>query len=507
MERELNKIELSESLCEQIKNEVVASGLVYFVPLNKYQFYNGGSPQLVAVLPEQSRYLTKFLAPQTDGIQSFVGIDSEKILPAIFDKKQIGLETQALNEMEKGLLNLLALPSLVLSDPELSKLLNKSLSSGDKEKLEFDKFKTDCQYLTSASILRADLLLKEDGKVLCCDPNIIPVGYAITASLAEKVEAASGYPTKAKPDYLEGIAKACTETPDRVSGILTTLSYPNWPSHMVLAKTLRETYGVPFYMIPFECMNSDGTLNLESLNEFNKTFKIESVNSKDSVPGTLIRYAREAVSFRDETKVVNAPGVRVLESQIWTGMVFLPGFKELATKKGISPEAIEGIKKIVVPTLIARMNGDIFEIATDLTKSNNSYDFLWEPLETRLDLLEPFKNLNPNEKPKEKSWYIKTLSTSGKKGVRFTGDGRIDQAPKLIAKPVNSMGLNDGSLFLIQPKVRSALSIEGNESRIKVDLFVSLNSGKAILVDFMATPINQRAAHGGSSTRLGLVIL
>src|SRR5581483_11403400 len=164
-------------------------------------------------------------------------------------------------------------------------------------------------------------------------PNLVPLGYAISADLADGIEGQTGIAVSAKSDYLDEIVTSIESKGDgKISGITTTLNYPNWTSHKRFAEFVRERTGKNnFFVIPGDCVDSDGQIDIDKLNQFNRTFNIPEVDASASkVPGVIIRYNREQLAFNEETTVVNAPGIRMIETQLWGGLFALPGFKELA---------------------------------------------------------------------------------------------------------------------------------------------------------------------------------
>ena len=508
----LAKTDLAEQVISKAKTDTIQGGTFYIVPPSKYGFYeNGAKPIVIDVTPEQAVYLSSFINPDFLENPQVWG-DLELALPYVVSRKEIGLED--IERIEQGLLNLVGIPSIILKDPRFLDLLDRNLSETDKDKLEFSSYDPDKNYLTEATIVRADLLLnKDDGVVFSCDPNLVPLGYSIVENIAASIESQTGIPVKARPDYIEGIHKLASKYPNNISGIVTGLNYANWNSHAGLAKQIRDKHGDAFYVIPTEAMNSDGSVDFVKLNKFNLAFGIDAVDGTISnIPGMLIRYVRETTNFHPATEVTNASGIRLLETQIWGGLISLPGFVEIAGELGITPEQIESARKIVSPSLIGKVENGKLLIADGLSESapNGKVEFVWVEASQRLDIFEnALREARNKEKPNELTWYVKTFSTSGKKGVRFTNDGRIDQAEKNILKIIGKMEIPDSSIFLIQPKIRSVINdpVTGDELRVKIDLFLSLNTGKTVLVDYMATPISQRAAHGSSSTRIGLVTL
>ncbi len=505
-----NQIEITIATCNKATDSVLASGPYYMVPLHKYEYYENGKPQMVDVPLEQALYLNNFITGENGKPQ--MGVDVEHILPIVIERGALGLDNNNLKNMEEGLVALATIPERMLANNEVLQLINRNLSTKDKDFLEISQYNPNGVYLTPASIVRADLLLNNGSRVFSCDPNLVPLGYAISARLSENIQKETGLPVGPTNDYMQGIAEMAQQYPNKINGIVTTLNYPNWSSHQALAEIVREKTGANFYVIPIDCVKEDGTLDINALNKFNIAFDIPQINSNDfsNVPGFLIRHVREKLNYHQQTKVVGGPGIRMIETQLWGGLLALPGFENIANKQGVSNIEIQKALAVNVPTLIARVQAGELQFANAITEEDSGLNFNWITVDSKQNLemfLGPLYTINCQEKPSELSWFIKTLSTSGKKGVKFTNDGRIDQTPANILKIVSKMQLEDGGIFLIQPKVRSVIkNTDNTEIRTKVDLFLSIHTGKTVLIEYMATPIEQRSAHGSAATKLGLVL-
>lgn len=520
MERKNNfkRIEISQSVCNTVRDAIIASGLYYIVPKTKYQYYAEGSPQMVLLPEAQREYFGQFASENGQ-----IGVDLETTLSYVVDPGEIGLDEQNLKRMETGLANLVSIPEKVLKDPAFLEFVKSNVSEKDARNLEIDLYDAQRSCLNEGTIMRADLLINPDGQVFSCDPNLVPLGYSITSEIASGIEEATKVPVGPDSDYIQGLANMASRHPGKINGIVTSLNYPNWTSHKVMCEILRKETGSPYFVIPTECMTQDGKIDIVALNRFNRAFDIPEISEGVSnIPGVVVRYAREQTGFQPETEVVGAPGIRLVETQLWGGLIALNGFEEIARGYGITKEQIDSALDVITPTMIARRVGGCLEIATGITKTQSGVlELTWEILPKETDPknnaqgfripLGSLIQINCQEKPAELCWYIKTLSTSGKKGVNFTNDGNLLKMPDKVLKIVDKMSsdgrIEEGKMFLVQPKIRSVIKgDDGNENRTKIDLFVSLNTGKTVLIDYMATPISQRAAHGSAATRLGLVI-
>ncbi len=508
--------QLSQEIRDQARHTVLTvRDVFYIVPPKKYDFYNGGL-ETKDVTPAAQYY-----EPFMDGSlpAGHIGVDLEHIYEHVVPAEAIGLSEHERTKIERGLVSLVSIAQRLLQDPDVHVLLEREIADEDKDRLEFDRYDPTQEYLTPASIMRADLLVTEHQSVLCCDPNLVPLGYAICAFLADEVAQETGLAVGRRKDYDDGIIAMIQENENKISGIVTGLNYPNWQSHLGQAAELREQYGVPFYVIPTDCLTEDGTIDVEKLNAFNTAFDIPPYTDENAVPGVLIRYARETQTFHPDTAVVNAPGVRMIETQLWKGLIMLPGFDAICEKNNIDSQELCDARSSIVPTLVMKITEGSLLVATGMYEAEDGYALQWEEVSTDAtdtEAQERFSNIlvgvhntnyanNPSEKPKELAWYVKSLSTSGKKGVKLTADGRIEKTAANIMKIAQDYNYNHGGVFLVQPKLRSMIAPDNEEIRTKIDLFISLNTGQTVLIDFMATPRNQRSAHGGSSTKTGLV--
>lgn len=506
------RFSLNSKLCDTIRQEVINSGLYYIVPLKKYGYYENGAPEQLAIPESQKKYFSFYIHSLSSPDHPTIGVDMEHLLPRVTPGAEIGLGPDQRIRIEKGVSSLLEVAQISLRQEEMRKFIEGLLSEEDKLKLEFNSFDPNQSYILPASIARVDLLRKEDGELLSCDPNLLPIGYSIVSEISSRVEKASGLPVGPNTGYIEGISRMCEKHPGKINGIVTTLEYPNWPSHLTLTKIVKEKTGKSLHVIPNQALNADGTIDTDCLNEFNRAFGIEEVNSNTgAVPGFVIRYSRETQQFHPETEVVNAPGIRMLETQLWKGLIRLPGFAAVVQDYGLVDKKVDFAKQICVPTLILKRDGDNLLVASQISRTHGSLAILWENLEDRQEILraalEENNARNTSEKDNELNWYVKTLSTTGKKGVRHTNSGRVDQACKNIKKVLDNPNFNHEGVFLLQPKIRSVIQHDGNEMRAKIDLFITPHTGKTVLADFMATPIEQKSAHGSSTTKLGLVML
>lgn len=498
----INRLPLADEARELARSEVIGRGLFYIVPLSKYGYYEDGKPPSVEVGPATFAYFEPFL------VDGAIGVDLEDVFPVLLDPADVGMDGERRVEAERGISNHIAISQKFARNSEIFRLLGENLSPQDMERLEFDSFDPRHDYLAPGVLIRADLLLKEDGDVLCCDPNLVPLGFSITHQIAASLTRHSGIDLVPPDDYLNQLVSLSLQNQNRVSGVVTGLDYPNWPSHLALAEMVREKYDVPFFMIPSHCMK-DGRLDMAELGEFNRAFGIFDSFPGEDIPGSIVRYSREVNTFHPETNVIYKPGIRVVETQLWKGFVFLPGVEGLAAQCGVSMAELTSARRVVVPTLIMRRVGENLEVCTGITRRGGDLAFVWEDAESRIDLFEQTLDTNGarngSEKDNELSWFVKTPSTSGKKGVRFTNDGRCEKAPKNILKAVQRFDQPDGAVFMVQPKVRSTLKIGDNEEfRTKIDHYL-LPGGKTLLLDAMVTPLNQRSAHGSAATRLAFV--
>lgn len=500
-------VSLPEGVAEITRKKLIDSGLFYIVPPGKYQFYENGSPQMVKISPEAAVFFQPFLASEKPEI----GVDLESLVEQVVSPQEIHLNQQNIKTVESGLKALENLIINLSSKDEWLSFITGILSEKDKAGLELGFPKNGRPLVSPGTIIRADLLTTEDGRPLICDPNYIPVGYPITKMFTQGIEEATGLPLRPRPDYESGLIVMAQEKPGQVSGILTSLKYPNWPSHVILAQEISRQSGTPFYCLPVDCFDErTGLVDISALRKFNQALEIDNrfLPREDfQIPGVVIRYSRENKIFHPETKVVNPPGTRILETQVWPALVSLPGFTEFAREAGISDQELELVKANFIPSILVKIKDGEPLVATMIFRSpEGNIALKWESLSENLGILERlFAQSGSTEKSNEICWFIKTASTSGKKGVRFTSDGRIDQASKNISKQALKMGLTE--VFVVQPKIRSTINLAGEEQRTKIDFFVSANSGEMVALDFMATPINQRSAHGGSATKLGLVAI
>lgn len=498
---------------EQIKEGLIQERLAYLVPLSKRELYAGKNPLLIPVSEANKKYYPGFVDDK-----GIVIADIETPTEDILNINQLYADQLFLDNARAAQLQWIEVAHSVLSTEQGQQLFKSIVSHVDQKKLELFEFVNSKRplrdslerfgYLSDGVLVRIDELLSEDHRLLACDPNLIPLGYASIHGFIEQARSV-GFDNLGNLDcYLLNLGRLTAENGGRLSGIITALTYPNWTSHLYTAKFVRKLTGMPFFAIPLEAVNpQDGAINSNIVADFYNDLGLEGADAVkkegDIVASLLVRYCRETPQLHEETRVVNYAGFRVLESQLWGGLITLPGFEQSYNKltgKNLNPNLHQQVN---IPSLIARKNEGCVEIATSI---DGSLKLDWVNINKLVDLLTQTQNsIATTDKQADWTWFVKSPSTSGKKGVRFTSGARPEKTEKGILKLVDMMNLS--GVFLLQPKVRSTLMLDNEEQRLKVDLFLSGENLGFCGIDAMLASIHQRASHGGSATKFGLVRL
>jgi hypothetical protein len=268
----------------------------------------------------------------------------------------------------------------------------------------------------------------------------------------------------------------------------------------------------PFYVIPYDCLDSQGIIDRESLAVFLKDVGLDNhastVLSQSSVPAALIRCAREVHSFHSSTQVINPPGQYSFDNKIWSGLAALPGFQRFLEQRGISCDT-ESIVKAFVPTIVAKKVGNKILIAhaIDLTKQDE-LTLIFHPIEASVDLLNRTQAIVNSATPSaSRKWVIKLPSTSGSHGVAFTASSTMSTLEKNVTQTVETMGIPDKSLFALQPALNSCLTVDGAKRCVKLHLHYIGKDFHFAGIDFLSTPFRDKIVHLSPTTLLGSIRL
>lgn len=497
---------------KQMRQNLLDEGLQFLVSATKAEAYQDRPTKRTVVSEAQRRYLNGFVDEKGEVIGDVIDTSYETLAG-----EDIGISGETIEKSRLAQLQWIQIAYNFLTTEQGQAVFSQFLTETDKQKLELPEFLADRRplttnqggfgYMNPGVLVRIDELLSEDGRILACDPNLIPLGFAFARGYCDQARRLGVRGLNNMDGYPSRLGGMTLNNGNRLSGIVTTLNYPNWPSHAYTAAVVRELTGAPFYVIPLEAVNhGTGRIDSDQVADFYQTLGLKGAGTVkregEVVPSVVVRYARESGRVSPDTYAVNNPGFRVLESQLWNGLATLDGFEALYQRVTGQTYSQTLHRETNIPSLIGRVNGQGIDIATSI---NLDGQVNWKNINEALHLLQALQeSIQTTDKPSEWTWFVKTFSTSGKKGVRFTTGGKLDKAERNILKPAQVLA-PDGT-FLIQPKIRSTVMLE-DENRLKIDLFLSGEDLDLCGVDAMTTPIHQRSSHGGSSTRMVMVAL
>ena len=486
-----------------IKEGAYGSGLFYVVPPHKLHLHEGRKTRSLPVTPELENVFGEFKDPATGNVT----LDVEDVHHEVLAGADLGLTTPHVNKIRAGIRNHFKLARQFAQSHQGLVWLTENLSQSDYRRLELNQLRSSKLETRSpideGTLVRVDILKRQDGELVSCDPNLLPLGMAHNYTFATEVERETGNRILQSNRYVQEIARLADNHPG-LAGYLTSLAYGNWSSHMRMAQAITETTGKSFHIIPTYCFTPEGLVDTDQLRDFYKAMGLNQIipisHTGLIAPSCIVRYAREATHFDTQTKVINYPGTRITESQIWGALAVLPGIEAWMQWNKIHAN-LNLIADITVPSILARMGSNGLEVAKSVLP-NFIYDGLhlkWGLASENIPMFEAaMTSICSQEKNGERAWYIKSPATSGKKGVRFTNDGNIGKAPALVEKLLKNDPVE--GIFIIQPKIRSTHLVDDRERRLKINLFLTGEDLEFTGADCMLAPINQRATHGGSET-------
>ena len=497
-----NPLRISPELAQKIQEALLEAGLFYVVPPHKYELHKDRRTKTLLL----DSTLVEIFKPLIEPGSNQAMLDIEDLSRQVISGSDVGLNIKSAEEIRRGTLAHFSLSSQFSRSQSGRIWLEENLDAGDQARLELDPHLTPQNPIGKGSLVRVDILKQQNGEIVSCDPNIMPLGMAHNYGFSSVLRSETGLDAVQSEIYLEHLRDLAREN-FGITGILTGLHYPNWSSHMYIAKAVTTRHGLPFFIIPTDCLE-EGLINVPNLKAFYKALNLPGISALPGhdrvVPACLIRYAREASHFHPQTRVINPPGVRITESQIWGALASISGFSDCLSEMGIEV-SLSSLLKATTPSLLCRLNSHGLEMAVECKVTPaGRFETVWEKAEENLSLFQAaMDQIHSQEKQSERAWYVKSPATTGKKGVRYTNDGSVSKAPSLISKAAKDKA--SGKIFIVQPKIRSTHLQDGVEKRLKTNLFLSGEHLDFAGADCMLTPISQRAAHGGSETETCLI--
>lgn len=455
----------------QARSELINRGLYYVISPDK-----------------QERYLSRMVYPGKGNIGVDL-IDCKGVLATGFDWEIA----------RAGISKYFQVIQSVLS--QLRGWLELSLSQSTQSALEMLQFyNSSADYITTGTQVRLDMILDQMGNFRCCDPNLIPLGFAWVAGYSDVLQSV-GIPISTRCEKYIGQLVSLSTTP---SGILTTTNYPNWPSHKFTSDLVRSISNSQFYLIPPAALE-EGVVKVDKLTEFYRALDIEvpDLPHNSFVPGTLVRFVREPFYAKPETKVVQAPGIRLVESHLLTALPWISNFDSMAN---ISSAVGDSIRRTLVPGVAVRYR-DGFQLGVRLVSASaNSLELEWIPLESKegQELLVHLLSII-GVKSKTVRWFIKRACSSGFKGVRHVDTIPLARLPESLIRICAGFINLAEEIFLLQPVISSTAEILNEPRRLKVGLYLCGETLEICGVDMMTTPKGCIAVHGGSNTDYWIV--
>ncbi len=435
--------------------------------------------------------------------------------PHVIGSHNLGLDHQRVTDIQTAHSQWLEVAYSTLVTTEGKTLVQSLLSKEDQAKLEFDYF---CPtrplygvdgYISNAHLTRIDHLYNGQGEVLGCDPNLIPLGFAYVYAYSNGInQLLENEPLLGDIIIYENrLADALSNEEGKISGVVTSTKYPLWRMHLYTTNLLRQNHGVPAYVIPPEAVDSKtGEIDTRVVKDLYEELglRIPTLDPKMQAE-TLIRYCREIHSLENpDLRVVNPAGLRVMESQLWNGLINLPGYDSYYKKLTGREIDLPLHQRNYIRSALARVTIFQVQIATEIDENGN---ITWEDDLRNLpgySDLDKVKGQRPNYQG-----YLKTFSTSGNKGARKFGEqhGSIAESAHRCYVSIHHLSPpSDGEIMLVQPYVHSVSRLYGdsNDQSHRIDVYISGEDHHLVAAASCNTPYPEKA-HGGSNATYGLI--
>ncbi len=465
----------------EVTQQLFNRGIRYLIDPSKGNYY-----QDVPSFPNMPRVYTP----------NFVGYDGRVRATTMPLSGIVEYDPLLIDEFSLGLQMYLKFAHAFVNTDATRNLLLANLSRPTAEKIEL--YLQERIELKKGTVTRIDAV-PVGRRLASVDTNYLPLGLA-NQLVAQSV--VNGCLTHGAWIHLSDLAELGNH-----SGIVTQLTYPGWMAHAVIADMVSK-FGVDFYVIPYELLEGDGSVDGKKLQLFYEQLysvlpiSTRKIPDKKFTPPGIVRCCREKLTQSPTTQVVNPFGQYSLDSHILTTMPFVPGIDEFMKNVGFVGN-FDVVRASHMPGTVARHTEGLVEIAVGIEYSAGETKFIWSSGNQAVSLLLQIQQLAGIDPEAKNTWYVKNAGSTGKKGIMSIGKSQSAGLLEKASGKVASM-FPDGEIFTLQPHVHFKVSTEPEVRRGKFEAYFTGPDMYPIGSFLMTTQLNSLFVHGGSSTDLYL---
>jgi len=305
---------------------------------------------------------------------------------------------------------------------------------------------------------RDDIVYNREKGLVLVDPNLSPLGTAEILCMWDYFRDGSCNPKRFAINTARYFENQGLKVGESRIGLIT---YPDY-----VAAQSQKAFAAILTSLGWKCECVEPS---EIGLEFATPKKYDLLwNHVRTLPVSIIKYAEE-----NRIPIIDKPGFRIAESQLWFALLQLQALKPLFLRQGVS---VDALSMLIPKSVLLKRVGSNIMICDGVSKEGLTYSIV--------DLNALRKKLGNNS---SNVGVLKSLDTSGSKGVQVTHITR----PKLLEKLPE-----DGTPVTIQECISN--SIPGT----KLELY-SVSNGTALQPFALAAMTSNTGGvivHGGSET-------